>query len=213
VNPRPMRSARILTVVLGLAGVALVVLAGTRTWAHVTVLDLPGMTDVALGGRQAAPAVVPVALACGAAVVVLTLAGRVVRLLVALGLVGLGALVVSLTLAARDDAAGALVRSLRTGVGMFGGAVSVGVPQGLDADQTRTVLTGWPWLAVAGGVLLAVAGLVALLTGWAWPGPARRFEAPGAAATPVPVPGGSADRGSAPMDDAWDSLSRGDDPT
>ncbi|MFJ2861763.1 TIGR02234 family membrane protein [Kitasatospora sp. NPDC087314] len=63
--------------------------------------------------------------------------------------------------------------------------------------------TGWPWVALAGGLLLAVAGLLTLRYGRGWPAMGSRYEAPtrkAPATTGTPA-------------DLWKALDRGEDPT
>jgi uncharacterized membrane protein (TIGR02234 family) len=213
------RGFRLIAVLLGLAGIALVVVAGFRTWATVTVNDLPGVSDMPLSGRRAAPSVMPIALAAGAGVIVMVTSVRVIRLLVALALVAGGAGIAFTSLHARQDAAATLSRALETGIGMFNQNSSVKLPPGM-LDGATADPTIWPWASLAGGVLVAVSGLLGVVTGAGWPGPASRFESgasapvsqPGRAAPPA---GRTAPAGPAAVDDAqaWDALSRGDDPT
>ncbi|WP_188284321.1 Trp biosynthesis-associated membrane protein, partial [Streptomyces sp. CBMA29] len=74
--------------------------------------------------------------------------------------------------------------------------------------------TGWPLVAVAGGALLLLAGLLALRYGHAWPAMSSRYDRPGsrpslrgrAAAAPAPI---DPDR----AEDLWKALDRGEDPT
>ncbi|MYR57951.1 TIGR02234 family membrane protein, partial [Streptomyces sp. SID625] len=68
--------------------------------------------------------------------------------------------------------------------------------------------TGWPYVAAAGGVLLLLAGLLALRYGRSWPAMSGRYERSGA-----PRP-----RAAKPLDpdrpeDLWKALDRGEDPT
>ncbi|NUP54079.1 MAG: Trp biosynthesis-associated membrane protein, partial [Catenulispora sp.] len=65
----------------------------------------------------------------------------------------------------------------------------------------------WWLLAVAGGVLIALAGLAAVLRGAAWPGMSSRYENAAAKSSPA----ARADTGTAK--DLWDALDRGEDPT
>jgi hypothetical protein len=61
---------------------------------------------------------------------------------------------------------------------------------------------GWPLLAAAGGLLLALGGALALLRSRRWPTMSTRYETPAARDRPV-----------RPQTDAarWDALDRGDD--
>ncbi|MGI9825230.1 Trp biosynthesis-associated membrane protein, partial [Agromyces sp. Marseille-Q5079] len=83
--------------------------------------------------------------------------------------------------------------------------------------------TLWPTAAIIGGVLVVVAGLLALVTTRRWPGSSRRYSAVRTtdAETGEPV---HLDEVAVPTTDerrqasdravdAWDELSRGDDPT
>jgi uncharacterized membrane protein (TIGR02234 family) len=76
---------------------------------------------------------------------------------------------------------------------------------GVTGAPTDTVtVSAWPWPTVAGGAVLALAGVAGIAGGRRWPAPGRRFEREEAA------PGADG-----PADDAatWDALSRGEDPT
>lgn len=99
-------------------------------------------------------------------------------------------------------AAAALPLLRATGRRVLGG---IGVL--LGAAGVATVLDGWPapapawpWLALAGGVLVAVAGALTVARAGSWPGTGTRFER------------GARTDGAAPRD-AWDALDRGEDPT
>ncbi|MER7674703.1 TIGR02234 family membrane protein [Kitasatospora sp. NPDC096128] len=68
---------------------------------------------------------------------------------------------------------------------------------------TEVSHTGWPWVALAGGLLLAVAGLITLRHGRRWPAMGSRYEAPTRKApAKADTPG-----------DLWKALDRGEDPT
>ncbi|GGS71326.1 TIGR02234 family membrane protein [Streptomyces violaceus] len=69
--------------------------------------------------------------------------------------------------------------------------------------------TGWPYVAAVGGVLLLLAGLLALRYGRLWPAMSGRYERDG---TPRPrrkAPAVDPDR----PEDLWKALDRGEDPT
>jgi len=79
-----------------------------------------------------------------------------------------------------------------------------------DSAATASALshTAWPYVAVAGGALLLLAGLLALRYGRLWPAMSGRYERDG---TPRP-------RKARPVDpdrpeDLWRALDRGEDPT
>ncbi|WP_433324908.1 Trp biosynthesis-associated membrane protein [Spirillospora sp. CA-294931] len=78
------------------------------------------------------------------------------------------------------------------------------------ARDTSTDVSLWWTVSLAGGVLLAAAGLVTVLRGARWPGMSARYERARGAA----VPAGRSR--TAPDDDPsslWKSLDQGDDPT
>ncbi|MER7484653.1 TIGR02234 family membrane protein [Streptomyces sp. NPDC126497] len=78
-----------------------------------------------------------------------------------------------------------------------------------DTSATVDALshTAWPYVAVAGGVLLLLAGLLALRYGRLWPAMSGRYERDGAPRRrPARV---DPDR----PEDLWKALDRGEDPT
>jgi hypothetical protein len=172
---------KLLVALLSVAGGGLAVLAATRTWATQTVPGLPASASAGVTGSDAVPQVTALALVAIAAGIVLGTAGRAGRLIAAAVL-------------------------LLVGVG-----IPAGVLPELGGDVSTSEFNGWAWVAVAGGLLAALAGTLGLARSRTWPAPARRFERAGA-----PV-GGQADpevdRNHADSDDVWARLSRGDDPT
>jgi uncharacterized membrane protein (TIGR02234 family) len=63
-------------------------------------------------------------------------------------------------------------------------------------------VTAWWTLSLAGGVLLAAAGLLTVVRGRGWPGMSARYDRPGTARTAGEDPAS-----------LWKALDRGDDPT
>lgn len=124
----------------------------------------------------------------------------------ALGLVGLAAVV---ALAATRRWGRVLVGVVVLGAGTAVVAVAGGVlgRQGCDgtcrrlADQPLTA-PGWAWLALAGGAVLTLGGLLVAVRGRRWGGLSSSYEAPGG---PPPEP--------VTHKGVWDALDRGDDPT
>ncbi|MFI0942370.1 TIGR02234 family membrane protein [Streptomyces sp. NPDC021020] len=187
----------------GALGASLVLVAAGKTWsrgyAAFGETNLPvhasGTDTTALPGGLAL-----VGLASLVAVFAVRRAGRyVVSALLALA--GLGAVVV--TLARRGSHAAVNEAAASTA--------------GLAHDTARHVTTtGWPFVSVAGGLLLLAAGLLALRYGPSWPVMSSRYDAPGttrpartraaAARRPAPV---DPDR----AEDLWKALDRGEDPT
>jgi len=70
--------------------------------------------------------------------------------------------------------------------------------------------TAWPYVAAVGGLLLLVAGLLALRYGRLWPAMSGRYERSGAPRPrPRRTPAADPDR----PEELWKALDRGEDPT
>jgi uncharacterized membrane protein (TIGR02234 family) len=210
-------------VLLTLLGAGLVLLAGTRTWARVTLTGtLPGLSELTVPGGSS-PAVAAIALAAAAGAVVLATSGRVVRFVVAAGLVIGGAAVILIGVRAALDTTGAVATAVRESLGVYSSSATAG-KDGLGATfgdgKAQVSVTIWPWVAAIGGVLILAAGLLTLIGGRSWSGPIRRYErtAPGDHPASRQRPAAAA---SGPGDETpdetpagtWDALSRGEDPT
>lgn len=180
------RAAALLLVLAGLTA-----LVAVPTWFTTTgTTALEGTVTVQVSGSQVAPAILAAAVAILAAVAAVALVGRAGRWVVAVVVVACGVLVVGTTLAVLGDPVAAVspVVADVTGVGKLAGPVTTSV---------------WPWLAVAVGVLDALAGVWLVLASRAWAGPSRRHESAAAPTAPA-EPDERSD---------WDALSRGDDPS
>jgi uncharacterized membrane protein (TIGR02234 family) len=160
--------------------------------AHVTI--------TVVGGR-AAPGVAAGGLVIAAAAVAAALARRV-GAVVAAGVAALGgALVVVSALGAAGRAAEVL-------------ASAAAEQEGVSAIGAVTV-SPWPWVAAAVGAAAFALGVATAVMASRWRGPSSRHEA-----TTASTPGPRAEQGqvgpaSERVDpgDAWDALSRGEDPT
>ncbi len=172
----------------------MVLFAVGRPWVELVARRPSPLPDVtlALSGRTLEPLVAGLGVVGLAGVVGLLATRRWGRLAVAaiVALSGVAVLVTSLTRLAAPDAAEA--RDRLTDSGRAAGAAVV----------TATAHPGWPLLAAAGGLLLALGGLAALARSRRWPAMSARYETPAA-------------RTERPRTDAavWDALDRGDDPT
>ena len=201
-------------VLLVLVGALLVLLAGTRIWATVQLSGgtFPGGARLSVAGRRSAPEVIAIALAAAAGAVVLATSGRVVRFLVAAGLVIAGSVVVLSGLRAARDQAGAVMIAVQD-------SLHVTADRGFGGDSTKVDISIWPWVAAVGGGLILVAGLLALWGGRSWSGPTRRYErlpaSSATSATSVDREGSAGTPVGRPVAPAatWDALSRGEDPT
>lgn len=206
------RRGRLACALAGLAGAGLVVLAAGRTWVTARPAGVPGVAEVAAAGSSAAPAAPALALAAAAAAVAVLVTGRLGRRLAAVVLALSGAGTVAACVAVLADPGGAAEAAVSTATGRTGGTPPPGT------------VTPWVVVALAGGLLAAVAGGYGVARSSTWPVPGRRFETPSGA--PAGVDGGGAGHpgdagvtgragdpaGPDPIG-AWDALSRGEDPT
>jgi uncharacterized membrane protein (TIGR02234 family) len=205
------------------AGAGLMLLAVSRTWVHAVADDpLVGRLVIDATGRRAAPVVAAVALvALAGAVAVLTLRtlGRLVAGLLLVLAAGAGGAAAWGVARAPSDA---LRSVLSDATGRSGGALPM---------AQHTV---WPWVAIAGAVLVLLGAVVAVARARRWSGLSAKYDAPvpplGASSRrrqPAPegtdvgargadvlgvdsAPDTSTSHGSA---DPWEQLSRGEDPT
>ena len=192
-------TARRTVVLIALVGAGLVLLAATRTWATVeAVVGLPGLSELTVPGRHSAPSAIPVALAVAAGAIVLATSGRTVRLVVAAGLLVGGVVVVFSGVGGALDSSRTTAIAVRDSLKVSGAGYTTGSP---------VSVTICPWVAVLGGVLIGLSGLLTVLGGRSWAGPTRRYEREKAAVSVAPDPGSA---GTAAY---WDALSRGEDPT
>lgn len=203
----PQRSVgRRLAILLILLGAVVVIFASTRIWARVEVPGVAGLPELTVSGRVAASSGIPIALAAAAGAFVLVTSARTVRFLVGLGLFLAGAWVALNSIMVSQDTGAQLANAMRDSLGLFTSRSNLGaLAFGASFGQARAELTLWPWVAAAGGLLIALAGLLVMLRGAHWPGPADRYERAGAEPSPEVADAGPAR--------TWDALSRGEDPT
>jgi len=173
------------------AGAGLVLLAASRGWAGATVTlpsPLPSR-QVTLTGGDLAPALNGLGLAGLAGLAGVVATRGVARVVVGALIVLIGAGAVASSVGATGSAR--VLAELRDRMSIADGAAVHAQP------------TLWWTAAVAGGVLLAVAGAYTIARGRRWPGMSSRYEAPGTAVKrPEPTTG-----------NLWDSLDSGTDPT
>ncbi|MEO3979022.1 TIGR02234 family membrane protein [Streptomyces sp. CAU 1734] len=180
---------------LGAAGAAVVLLASGQTWAEGRTSFVGGTLPLKASG------------------------GQVTGLPTALAIVGLAALVAVFAVRRTGRHLVSAVLAL-TGAGAAL-AAWLGGTSGDALDDEAVRLTGdsavstaalthtaWPFVAAAGGLLILLAGLLALRYGRLWPAMSGRYERDG---SPRP-------RRSAPVDpdrpeELWKALDRGEDPT
>jgi uncharacterized membrane protein (TIGR02234 family) len=176
---------------LGAVGAGLAAGFTGRTWATVTVRGgvnlMPSLQP--LTGRSLSGGVAALGLAGLAGIAALLATRGWARTAVGVLLTGFGALIAVLApLAVRHSHVVSAAED-RTNLTRLTGDVTVQVG-------------GWWIVALAGGVLLAVAGLLTVVRGRRWPGMSARYDRPGTAPR----------QGDDPAS-LWKSLDRGDDPT
>ena len=185
-------------VLLCLLGAVLVLVAAGRTWVAVQVLG-GALTDdrtARVTGRLLLPGLGALGLVGLAGVVALAATRRWGRVGVGLLLLATGAGISALVLTA-DLVPAALV--------------SIGSPGGGLTGQPAT--TGWPYVSVAGGLLLAAAGALVALRGRRWAALSQRYDAPAVRAESAAEGAGAVPDGPKAERALWDALDRGEDPT
>jgi uncharacterized membrane protein (TIGR02234 family) len=202
VTPGTDRRGYLLALGLLALGALLLLLGYGRTWST-SVVDDPGLPTVTveLSGRDLQPA--------GAAAAVLALAG--IAGLVATRRVGRLVTGAVLLLAGLGSGALALIFGLTwsrvPGAGDWIDAL-VSERIGVDLAGAPTTVTPWWVVALVGGLLVALAGVLALTRSRGWPEMGGRYERAADPAATGPVGAGASGTGS-----AWDRLDRGEDPT
>jgi uncharacterized membrane protein (TIGR02234 family) len=181
----------------GAVGAALVLLAGGRTWAEGTVAVLQSSVTKQASGQDING--LPDALAVvGLAALVAVFAVRGVWRTVVAAL---------LALSGAGVAAGAVAGASDTAALEEKAAKANGLTHAAIDNVTHTA---WPWVAFAGGVLLLLAGLLALRYGRHWPAMSSRYEREG---TPRPRRTRAAAPDPERPEELWKALDRGEDPT
>ena len=186
-----MRREFTLALLAGAAGAGLVVLAARQAWAHAVFTPprpLPAQ-DIAVTGQQLVPlasALALAALACLAAVIA-TRSGIRRAVGVLLAVIGAGA-VAATSAGLRASTVLAAARAQH---------------EVIVTGPTRVIQAGAPWqaAAVAGAIVIMLAGLATAWRGPRWPVMSSRFER---------TPARQHHTDSATM---WESLSRDVDPT
>jgi uncharacterized membrane protein (TIGR02234 family) len=177
---------------------ALMLIAAGRSWVRFSVVltPLPAVHGVATGHRVAG-ALTSLGLVVLAAAVALVATRRVGRQAAGLLVAAVGLLAVVLALhvvgAPRDAVSG----QVTTATGRAG------------VRASTAAVSGWPWVAAAGGLVAVAVGALTVVHGRRWPAMGRRYDAAATAARAAASAGGQ------PRDETsmWDALDRGDDPT
>lgn len=181
---------------LGAAGATVVLLASGQKWAEGTAAVGGGTLPLTADGQD------------------------VTGLPAALAVVGLAALVAVFAVrgGGRTIVAGLLALSgLGAGLSSYAGASDSAA---LDEKAARTTgntsatidalsHTAWPYVTAVGGLLILLAGLLALRYGSRWPAMSGRYERDGTPRPRKAAPAPDPDR----PEDLWKALDRGEDPT
>lgn len=181
---------------LGAAGTALALVAGGRPWSQAVTAAAQDSVPLTVHGRDVTGIPAALAVVALASLVAVFAVRRSGRVLVAAVMTLCGAaIVLTSVLGAYDTAA------LEAGAAEATGLAGAGI-----RDVTQTV---WPWVSAAAGVLLLLAGLLALRHGRHWPAMSGRYERPGQSAGPTGRAPADPDR----PEEIWKALDRGEDPT
>ncbi|MEI7029815.1 TIGR02234 family membrane protein [Streptomyces pratensis] len=182
---------------LGSAGATVVLLASGQTWASGEAATGGGALPLTAEGRDVTG--LPAALA------VVSLAALVALFAVR----GAGRRIVAALLA---------LSGLGAGIGAWAGAVDRAA---LDEEAARTTgdasaaiealtHTAWPYVTAAGGLLILLAGLLALRYGSRWPAMSGKYERDG---SPRPRRAPRTAPDPERPEELWKALDRGEDPT
>ncbi|MFI6372768.1 TIGR02234 family membrane protein [Streptomyces sp. NPDC050546] len=195
-SARAGRLSLAVALLCGALGAAVALLATRQNWSEGTATVAGGAFPLTATGSDVTgvpAALAVVGLAALVAVFAVRRAGRVV-VAALLALSGAGTVAAAL-LGASDSSA------LDEKAAEASGDTS--------ASVAALSHTAWPYVAAVGGVLLLLAGLLALRYGRLWPAMSGRYERDG---TPRPrrkAPAVDPDR----PEDLWKALDRGEDPT
>ncbi|MFC5930190.1 hypothetical protein D6T64_05560 [Cryobacterium melibiosiphilum] len=199
---------RLLLIVTVLFASTLALLAWTRVWGTVDVTVSGGVAErIEVDGSIAAPAITALALAGFALAGALTIAGPVIRAVLGALEVLIGASVFLSAYLAVSDPAHASAAAVTAATGIAG---RDSVASAVEASAT----TGWPYLALTASVIMAVAGILIVVTTTRWPGATKKYQT--VRFEPVTTDASAAAREPGRAPDAvvdWDELSRGEDPT
>ncbi|MDR6970702.1 Trp biosynthesis-associated membrane protein [Leifsonia shinshuensis] len=164
------RRAKYSTMLLLVVGSGLALLAATQPWFTIRLTDTAEHSStVAVAGSTAAPALTALALAGLALTAALAIAGPVFRIVLALLGVLLGVSVLISAITAVSDAVRASVSAITTATGVAGDASIRRLVHSVDTQL-------WPWVAVAGGVLIVLASAAAVVFSRLWPGASRKYQ-------------------------------------
>ncbi|WEG10531.1 Trp biosynthesis-associated membrane protein [Microbacterium horticulturae] len=192
------RRARTLAVVLTVLCGAVGVLSATQTWLHVSLAGAAS-DDLAVSGTAALAVATPLCLAVLALGVALSIVGRVLRYVfggIAVVIAAVLGYLTAVVVATRPVSA--VARTVTDATGITGDDPVAHLIASMS-------VTAWPFVMLAGMIVLLVTGVFILLTAHTWTTSGRRYR--------TDVVGAAPTTGTLDAVDSWDDLSRGDDPT
>ncbi|MFC8227421.1 TIGR02234 family membrane protein [Streptomyces sp. NPDC057287] len=182
---------------LGAAGATVVLLASGQTWAQGKAAVGGGILPLSADGEDVTG--LPAALAVvGLAALVAVFAVRGGGRLVVAGLLALSGLGAGLSAWAGASDSAALDEQAAQTTG------------NTSATVDALTHTAWPYVTAAGGLLILLAGLLALRYGRRWPAMSGRYERDG---TPRPRKAPRTAPDPERPEELWKALDRGEDPT
>ncbi len=215
-SPRRLKLALIVAI---LVASALALLSWTQVWIQAEVgLPDAGTQILQVDGAIAAPALTALALSGFALAGALTIAGRLIRIVLGALEALLGFSVFVAAYLAVTDPAQASGAAVTAATGIAG-------HESIQLSVLGTSLTAWPFVAMLAAGLMAATGVLVIVTSGRWPGPTKKYQAVRFEAETVPASSGPkqpktaqnpANAADLPATDSvgdWDDLSRGDDPT
>ena len=192
-NPRKEAAAALVGCLLG---ATLTLFAASRPWADGQAVQGSLRAPLEVSGGSLAPAVPALALAALAGALAALASRGMVRVGVGIAVLLCGIGVVVFSVLGLDPSASTLANRAGDALGSAAATADGGA-------------TGWPWLAVAGGLLIAGAGAGAAWHGRSWPAMSARYEKPVSGETPVRERTSDGDGAL----EQWRAMDRGDDPT
>jgi uncharacterized membrane protein (TIGR02234 family) len=200
-------------VVATIVGAGLVLLSWSQTWFTLRIESGSGantLDPIEVAGSIASPALAALGLAGLALVAALAIAGPGIRVVLGVLEVLLGGCILLAAGISLADPVAAVSAAVTDATGVSGSAPTA-------ALVASVIATPWPALAIVGGALLVLAGVVVLVTGTRWPASSRRYGGARLTDDDDTVGDSATARTERPASDRaiddWDGLSRGDDPT
>ncbi|MGV9274191.1 TIGR02234 family membrane protein [Streptomyces griseosporeus] len=193
---RPGRRSLAVALLCGALGAAVALLATRQLWAEGTATVAGGAFPLTAKGSDVTGVPAALAIVGLAALVAVFAVRRAGRFLVA----------ALLALSGAGTIAAALIGATDSGALDDKAAEASG-----DTSATVGALThtAWPYVAAAGGLLILLAGLLALRYGRLWPAMSGRYERSGAPRRRRTAQPADPDR----PEELWKALDRGEDPT